>query len=314
LNVGALFPGQGSQTPGMADPWIEHEAGRAVLEEASEAIGLDLVKACRDEDLLATTELAQPALLACDVAALRVLESEGVRFGAAAGHSLGEFAALVAAGSLELADALEVVRVRGSAMQRASDERPGTMSALIGLGTEEAAEICAAEARGEILVVANENAPNQVVVSGTLAAVERAERAAKARGARAIRLAVAGAFHSALMDPAVEPIRSALATVQVRTARIPVVANVTGEPVRDGAEIRNLLERQVVSPVRWERSMRWFRDAGFDVLVEAGPGQVLARLAARQLTGVQTHAVGTPAQAAEVGRTLAERGLGEAPA
>ncbi len=311
MKVALLFPGQGSQAAGMADPWTAHDAGRAVLDQASEAIGRDLVEGCRDEALLATTEFAQPALLACDVAAFRVLEAAGVRFGAAAGHSLGEFAALVAAGALDLRDALEVVGVRGRAMQKASEERPGAMSALIGLGTEEVAEICAEEARGEVLVVANENAPTQVVVSGTPAAVERAELAARARGARAIRLSVAGAFHSALMQPAVEPIRSALAAVEIRTARIPVVANVTGEPVQDASEIRTLLERHVISPVRWERSMRWFADSGFEVLVEAGPGQVLSRLAARQLTGVRALAVGTPTRAAEVARLEAGRGPGK---
>ncbi|HZP90418.1 MAG TPA: ACP S-malonyltransferase [Actinomycetota bacterium] len=312
MNAGVLFPGQGSQTADMAEPWTVHEAGRAVLDLASEAIGRDLVEACRDEGLLATTEFVQPALLACDVAAFRVLEAEGVAFAAAAGHSLGEFAALVAAGALELADALEVVRVRGRAMQRASEERPGTMSALIGLGPEEAAAICAGQAQGEVLVVANENAPNQVVVSGTPGAVERAELAARARGARAIRLAVAGAFHSALMEPALEPIRAALDAVEIRTARIPVVANVTGEPVRDAAQIRALLERHVVSPVRWEQSMRWFADSGFDALVEAGPGQVLAKLAGRQLPGIRALPAGSPPQAAEVARLLAGQGRREA--
>src|ERR671911_1264422 len=152
----ALFPGQGSQFEGMADPWIGHPAGAAILDEASETMGRDVAAGCRDAAALATTEFVQPALLACDVAAFRVLEAEGLSFVGVAGHSLGEFAALVAAGVLSLGDALDLVVARGAAMQRAGEERPGTMSALLGVGAEGAAALCQEARRDDVLVVANE--------------------------------------------------------------------------------------------------------------------------------------------------------------
>ena len=201
MRVAALFPGQGSQYAGMADPWMSHVAGRSALEEVSEVWGRDVVALCRDEGALGTTELVQPALFACDIAAFRVLEAEGVEFTAAAGHSLGEFVALVAAGALDLPAAFRAVVERGRAMQEASDAEAGGMTALIGLAPDEAAEVCRVAGRGDVLEVANENAPKQIVLSGSRAALERAEELARARGAKAIRLKVAGAFHSPLMRP-----------------------------------------------------------------------------------------------------------------
>jgi [acyl-carrier-protein] S-malonyltransferase len=299
-SAAVVFPGQGSQFVGMADPWIDHEVGRQVLEEASDAVGRDVVAACRDDVALATTEVVQPALLACDVAALRVLEAEGVTFVGAAGHSLGEFAALVAAGVLELADALRIVVVRGRAMQAAGEERPGTMSALLGVGAEEARALCD-EARGEdVLLVANENSPQQVVISGTVAAVERAEALASGRRIRAVRLKVAGAFHSPLMEAAVAPISAAIDAARFRPPRFPVAVNVTGELVSDPEELRSLLRRHVVSPVRWERCARSLRDAGAELYVEAGPGDVLTRLAKRAVPGARAVTVGSPEEAARL--------------
>jgi [acyl-carrier-protein] S-malonyltransferase len=300
MSIAVLFPGQGSQSLGMADPWASHPAGRAVLDESSDAMGRGVLEGCRDEQAIASTEFVQPALLACDLAAFRVLEAEGVEPGAAAGHSLGEFAALVAAGVLDLADALRVVVTRGRAMQEASDARPGTMTALIGAGATDAAAICDAARGNDALTVANENASNQTVLSGSPAAIERAEAEAKARGVRAIRLSVAGAFHSELMRPAVEPIARALAGVRFSTGRFPVAANVTGELVTDGPTLAELLSRHVVSPVRWQRSMRALAEAGFDTFVEAGPGQVLARIVKRDLPGVRAVAVGSPEEAGAV--------------
>ncbi|MEW6058727.1 MAG: ACP S-malonyltransferase [Actinomycetota bacterium] len=301
-----LFPGQGSQLPGMADPWASHEVGRAVLEEASEAVGYDLLDACRDEGRLATTEFMQPALLACDVAAFRVLAAEGIGFDAAAGHSLGEFAALVAAGVLDLASALGAVVVRGRAMQMAAEQRPGAMTAIVGLGPEEAAEICEIAGRGDTLTVANENASNQVVLSGTVAAIERAEEAATSLGAKAIRLKVAGAFHSLLMQPAVEPIREALAKLEFREPRFPIVANVSGSFVGEPSVIRDLLTRHVVSPVHWVQSMRALADAGCGTFIEAGPGKVLMKLVKRDLPGVRAASIGSPQEAAAFARRLTE--------
>src|SRR2546428_334232 len=166
-----VFPGQGSQFAGMADPWISHPVGKAVVEEASEVIGRDVVTGCHDQGGLETTEFLQPALLACDVAAFRVLEASAVSFVGTAGHSLGEFAALVAADVCSLDDMLGVVVVRGREMQRAGEQRPGTMSAVLGVGAAEASAICD-EARGEdVLIVANENSPQQVVLSGSLGGI-----------------------------------------------------------------------------------------------------------------------------------------------
>jgi [acyl-carrier-protein] S-malonyltransferase len=292
--VAALFPGQGSQFLGMADPWAADPTGRAVLDEASGVMDQDVVAGCSDEGALATTEFVQPALLACDVAAFRVLEATGVNVGAAAGHSLGEFAALVAAGVLDLSSALRVVLARGRAMQEASDAQPGTMTALIGAGTDDAAAIRDAARGDDVLAVANENASNQTVLSGSPVAIERGEAEAKARGVRAIRLNVAGAFHSELMRPAVAPIDAALAAATFSTARFPIAANTTGELTTDGDAFRDLLTRHVVSPVRWERCMRALAAAGFDTFVEAGPGQVLAKIVRRDLPGVRAVALGSP--------------------
>lgn len=295
-----VFPGQGSQFDGMADPWAGHPAGMAVLEEASEAIGRDVVEGCHDEGALATTEFVQPALLACDVAAFRVLEAEGLSFVGAAGHSLGEFAALVAADAISLPEALGVVVVRGAAMQRAGEERPGTMTALIGAGPEAAAALCD-DARGDdVLLVANENSPTQVVISGSVVAIERAEALAKERKVRAIRLNVAGAFHSPLMEPAVSPIVEELNRVEIHAPRFPIAENVTGALVRDPGELRELLERQVVSPVRWERCAQALAGAGASTFLEAGPGDVLTKMAKRVIPDATAISVNTPQDALAV--------------
>jgi [acyl-carrier-protein] S-malonyltransferase len=295
-----VFPGQGSQFSGMADPWTTHPAGMAVLEEASEAMGRDVVAGCHDQDELATTEFVQPALLACDVAAFRILQAEDLTFVGAAGHSLGEFAALVAADALSLPEALGVAVVRGSAMQRAGEERPGTMTALVGVGAHDAAALCD-DARGDdVLLVANENSPTQVVISGSVAAIERAEALAKERKIRAIRLNVAGAFHSPLMEPAVAPIVDALEDVKIRAPRFPIAENVTGALVSDPEELRVLLGRHVVSPVRWERCAQALATAGAATFLEAGPGDVLTKLAKRVVPGATAISVSAPEDAMAV--------------
>jgi [acyl-carrier-protein] S-malonyltransferase len=305
-----VFPGQGSQFAGMADRWAMHPAGKRVLQEASETLGRDIVAGCRDDELLATTEFVQPALLACDVAAFRVLEEaarEGVKGGVkgdiksfvgVAGHSLGEFAALVAAGACQLAPMLRVVVARGLAMQRAGETRPGAMAALLGVGTEMAADLCD-EARGsDVLVVANENSPVQVVISGSVSAIERAEVLAAERKIRAVRLKVAGAFHSALMEPAVAPIVEALAGVAFERPRFPVSENVAGALLDDPDELRSMLGRHVVSPVRWESCVRALAAAGATTFLEAGPGDVLTKLAKRIVPQARAAAVGSPEDAA----------------
>src|SRR5437867_3318951 len=295
-----LFPGQGSQFGGMADPWVGHPAGKAVLDEASDALGRDIPSGCRDETALATTEFVQPALLACDVAAFGVLRAEGLDdVVGVAGRSLGEFAAVVAAEAMSLSDALELVVVRGAAMQRAGQERPGTMTALLGIGAADAEQLCAEVRDDAVLVVANLNSPAQVVASGSTAAIERLEALAKDRKVRAVRLQVAGAFHSELMGPAVAPVLEALEAIAIRDPRIPIAENVTGELVTDAVRLRELLGAQVVSPVRWETGIRALAGAGASASFEAGPGDVLTRLMKRIDGAIRAVAVGGPEAARE---------------
>jgi len=259
-----------------------------------------VIEGCHDAEALATTAFVQPALLACDVAAFRVLEAEGVSFMGAAGHSLGEFAALVASEATSLPEALGAVVIRGQAMQRAGEERPGTMTALLGAGAEAGSALCD-EARGDdVLIVANENSPTQVVISGSIAAVERAENLAKQRKIRAVRLNVAGAFHSPLMSAAVAPIAAELRRIEIRAPRFPIAENVSGTLVSDPDELRALLERHVVSPVRWGSCVQALAAAGAQTFVEAGPGDVLTKMAKRLIPGARAVAVGSPRAAAEV--------------
>jgi len=299
MSYAVVFPGQGSQYAGMADPWIGHPAGRAVMAEASTAMGRDVVAGCHDIAALATTGFVQPAILACDVAAFRVLQASGL--GApvgVGGHSLGEFAALVAADVLTLHEALDLVVVRGAAMQRASEQRPGTMAALLGVGTEEASVLCD-EARGEdVLLVANENSPVQVVASGSVPAIERLETLAKERKVRAVRLLVAGAFHSPLMEPAVAELNESLNRQEFREPAFPIAENVSGRLESDPMALKTLVMRHVVSPVRWESCVRAMAAAGASSFYEAGPGGVLTKLAKRIVPTATAVAVGTPDAAA----------------
>jgi len=284
----------------MADAWTKHPAAAAVLDETSEALGRDVVAGCRDPEALSTTAFVQPAILACGVAAFRVLDAEGVSPVGAAGHSLGEFSALVAAGVLRLGDAIDVVVVRGAAMQRAGEDRPGTMTALLGVGSDEAAALCD-EARGDdVLLVANENSSAQVVISGSVPAIERAERLAKDRKVRAVRLSVAGAFHSALMDPAVAEIEERLDGVTFSAPRFAVAENVAGTVVTDPQELRALLKRHVVSPVRWESCVHVLAAVGATSFLEMAPGDVLTKLMKRIVPEAVARAVGTPADARAV--------------
>ena len=298
MTAAILFPGQGSQHVGMADPWLSHPASAVVLERASDALGYDLVATCRDEAQLERTDIVQPAMFACDLAAFAVLREEGIEPIAVAGHSLGEYAALVAAGALEFGAALEAVRERSLAMAEASASRPGGMTALVGLSPAEAADVCAVAGRGDVLTVANENSPKQTVLSGTLEAIERAEDLARTRGARPVRLQVAGAFHSPLMAPAQDRVRAAVARLSFTNPSFPVVSNVSGRPTTHPFALRDLLSRHLVSPVRWERSMRAMAALGADVFVEAGPGDVLGKLAKRCVPGARIVSVGSPAYTA----------------
>lgn len=293
----------------MADPWTSHPASAAALEEASGAFGFDVVLASREQESLDRTDVSQPTVFACDVAAWRVVREIGLDPVAICGHSLGEFAALVAADALSFEDAAEVVGERSRAMAEACRAEPGAMSALVGLSAEEAAEVCAIAGRGGVLVVANENGPKQTVVSGSAAAIELAERLARGRGARPVRLRVEGAFHSPLMRPALEGVRAAIARAPIHDSRTTVIPNASGKRERRGPVLRDLLSRQLLAPVRWDRSMRALGDMGVDLVVEAGPGDVLAKLARRALPGARTVSLGTPAEVQAFARSLKEGAL-----
>ncbi len=301
-----LFPGQGSQYAGMADSWAEHPVGRAVFEEASDIIGYDIELGCHEETRLATTDFAQPAILACEVAAFRILDGLDIPCKAVAGHSLGQFSALVAAGVITLSEALNVVGIRGLAMQQAGKEQPGTMAALLRVNTEEARELCNAAADDDVLIVANENSPTQVVISGSIPAIERAEALAHNRNIRAIRLNVAGAFHSVLMQPAVQPIIEALNKIELKEPRFPIAENVAGVLVNNTVNIRSLLERHVVSPVKWEASVRALGAIGITTFIEAGPGKALTGLTKRILTDVRLLNVDSPQAAVSVAAAIRE--------
>jgi [acyl-carrier-protein] S-malonyltransferase len=288
----------------MADVWMTNDVASQVLAEATETLGRDVVEGSRDESALATTAFAQPALLACDVAACRSLEAEGVSFVGAAGHSLGEFAALVAAGVLALGDAMRIVALRGRAMQEAGEARPGTMAALLGVGVEDAAALCDEARRDDVLIVANENSPQQSVISGSIPAIERAEALAAGRRIRAVRLNVAGAFHSPLMEPAVEPLSVAIDEAPFGPPSFPVASNVTGELVIDPEALRALAKRQVVSAVRWVSCARALQSAGADTFLEAGPGDALTRLAKRVVPEARAAAIGSPEAAAALAAEL----------
>jgi len=282
---GVIFPGQGAQHVGMgADVAAAHPVARAAFDEASEAIGVDLARLAFEgpEDELNRTDIAQPAILVSSVAILRAAgaTSEGVEF--TAGLSMGEYTALVFAGSLEFLDAVRLVRRRGELMQAASDAHPSTMVATRGLDRDQAEALCD-RARGDgVLAVANLNAPGQIVVSGDVDCCDRLEKIASDEAlGRTVRLQVAGAFHSDRMRPAAEGLAAALADVDIRSPGIPFASNVTADFVKEPAEIRRLLAEQLCSPVLWQASMEHAARAGITQMEEFGPGRVLSGLMRR---------------------------------
>jgi [acyl-carrier-protein] S-malonyltransferase len=301
--VALLFPGQGSQVPGMgrdlADAYPE---ARRTFEEADDLLGFALSRLAWDgpaEELTATSN-AQPAILAHSVAAFRVVEARLGSVALAAGHSLGEFSAWIAAGTLTFADGVRTVRRRGELMQQSGAERPGTMAAVLGLDDAAVEQVCReASAAGGDCVPANYNSPGQLVISGDVPAVERAIELAKAAGAkRAMRLNVSGAFHSPLMAVAREGLEAQLASATLSRPRFPVVSNVTAEPVRDEGAARRLLVDQLTSPVRWTASMQAMVAAGATQFFEMGPGSVLSGLLRRVDRSVSAQTVGTAAEVA----------------
>jgi [acyl-carrier-protein] S-malonyltransferase len=303
MSLALLFPGQGSQYVGMGAALAAAEPAAAkVLEKANRALGFDLARLMRDgpESELTETKNAQPAILVHSIAALTVA---GDRLGApalAAGHSLGEFSAHVAAGTLSFADALAAVRLRGELMFEAGLARPGAMAAVLGLGDAAIREVCERVDAGTCQP-ANFNADGQVVISGDVAGVEQGMRLAKEAGSKkVIPLKVSGAFHSALMAPAAEPLRKRLEATEFRDPRFPVVSNVTAQPVRTGAEARRLLVEQLTSPVRWSESVATMVSAGATRFVELGPGKVLATLNRRNAPAAETSYLGEPADFASL--------------
>jgi [acyl-carrier-protein] S-malonyltransferase len=302
MAVAFTFPGQGSQAVGMGKALAENfPEARAVFAEVDEALGAKLSRIMWEgpAETLTLTENAQPALMAVSMAAVRVLEARGVDIGKrvayVAGHSLGEYSALAAAGTLKLADAARLLRTRGRAMQEAVPVGVGAMAALIGMDYDTAREVASAAAEGEVCDVANDNGAGQVVVSGNKAAVERALEIAKAKGAkRAILLPVSAPFHCALMAPAARVMDQALGTVTLSKPVVPVVANVLAGPVSDPQEIHRRLVEQVTSMVRWRESIAWLSGAGVTLFVELGAGKVLSGLAKRIAEGAETLTVGAP--------------------
>lgn len=296
-----VFPGQGSQKVGMVKAWADASPeARATFQEADEALGFPLSRLCWEgpEEELNLTANTQPALVAASIAVLRALAvmAPELKPVAVAGHSLGEYSALVAAGALDFADALRLVRRRGELMQEAVPVGKGAMAAIIGLDPETIAGIAAEAAQGEVCAVANYNGPAQTVIAGDKEAIDRAVALAKERGARkATLLAVSAPFHSPLMRPAREGMTPLLAATTFKAPRVPVVTNVDAAPVTTGEAARDALVRQIDSPVRWVESMlRMESDFGVQTFVEVGPGNVLAGMTRRIVQSARTTAISDP--------------------
>ena len=302
MSLAFVFPGQGAQSIGMGKALAEaYPAAKAVFDEVDAALGekLSVLIWEGDAETLTLTENAQPALMATSLAAMKALETEGVTVDAAAfvaGHSLGEYSALAAAGALSVADTARLLRTRGRAMQQAVPVGEGAMAALLGLDHAAAVEVAeAARGEGEVCEAAHDNDPAQVVVSGTKSAVERAVGIAKEKGAkRAVMLPVSAPFHCALMQPAADAMAEALEKVDIRSPRAPLVANVVAEAVTDPDRIRALLVEQVTHAVRWRESVGWMAGRGVTEFWEIGAGKALSGMIRRIERGAATRTVGTP--------------------
>jgi [acyl-carrier-protein] S-malonyltransferase len=306
-----LFPGQGSQAVGMLDAWGGHPAVRDTLAEASAALDEDLVRLIREgpKDALDLTTNTQPVMLTAGIACYRAWRAEGgAEPAAVAGHSLGEYTALVAAGALTLADALPLVRFRAQAMQDAVPVGSGAMAAILGLDAQAVRDGCreAAVASGEVVEAVNFNDPKQTVIAGSKAGVDRGCEVLKARGAkRALLLSVSAPFHSSLMKPAAERLRERLAAIPFAAPRLPVVNNIDVAAVGDAASIRDALYRQAFGAVRWVEVVQALRARGLTQLIECGPGKVLAGMVKRIDAEAVTMTILDPATLAEAKGLLA---------
>ena len=311
MSLAFVFPGQGAQTIGMGRDLADaYPAAKAVFDEVDEALGEKLSSLIweGEQETLTLTENAQPALMATSMAAVRALEAEGVdaaRAAYVAGHSLGEYSALCAAGSISIADAARLLRIRGKAMQNAVPVGEGAMAAILGLSFEEVAKVAQMATEGEVCQVANENDPMQNVVSGNKAAVERAVELAREAGAkRAVMLPVSAPFHCALMTPAASVMARALDEVEIAAPKVPVVANVLAAAVSNPTLIRSLLVDQVSGRVRWRTSVEWMAAHGVTEFWEVGAGKALSGMIRRIAKDAVTRQVGTAADVADAAASL----------
>lgn len=294
-NRAVVFPGQGSQYVGMGkELYKRHSVAREFFDRADSILGLSLSKMCFEgpDEELKQTKNTQPAIFLHSIALWKILSMKDAAM--VAGHSLGEYSALVAAGALTFEDALRLVRMRGELMQKAGEENPGTMAAVVGLDPNIVGEVCCTAWKEGIVQVANFNSPGQIVISGSLPGVRKAMQLAKERGAKLVKeLVVSGAFHSPLMQSARDGLRKALESTTVADAQIPVYNNVTAQPIYKAGDIRESLEQQLTSPVRWTESVERMIGDGAAVFLEVGPGKVLQGLVKRINAVVQTAGVDT---------------------
>ena len=297
MTVAFLFPGQGAQTVGMGkDLYDAVPAAKAIFDEADQALGFPLSQLCFEGPMETLTQTinTQPAILTASVAAYEAardaLQAKGLTPSFTAGHSLGEYSALVAAGSMTFTDAVKLVRERGRLMQAAGDEREGAMAAVMGMPEDQLQAIC--EANG--VDMANLNSAEQIVISGSKEGIEAAQKAAEEGGARrVVPLAVSAAFHSSLMDPAVPGMRTALESASISAPTYPVIGNVTAQPLETADEITDELARQIRSSVQWFRTVEYLRDNGVTMFVEIGPGKVLTGLVKRTFAEAEVMNIGT---------------------
>lgn len=312
MTLAFVFPGQGAQTIGMGKALAEaYPVAQAVFDEVDEALGEKLSQLIWHGDIetLTLTQNAQPALMATSIAAVRALEAEGItlsRVSYVAGHSLGEYTALAAAGALSLSDTARLLRTRGQAMQEAVPVGEGAMAAILGLDLDAVRAVAADAAQGEVCAAANDNDPAQVVVSGHTAAVNRAVDLAKERGAkRAMLLPVSAPFHCALMEPAARVMAGALSHVDIEKPVVPVIANVVAEPVDDPGVICALLVDQITGSVRWRESVQWMGANGVTEMWEIGAGKALSGMVRRIDREIATRAIGAPEDVVAAAQSLA---------
>ncbi len=297
-----IFPGQGSQYVGMAKDWYQSSPdARSMFGRASEILGLDIAKICFEgpEDELRQTSVTQPAIFLHSAVVFTLLE--GKKFDAAAGHSLGEYSALYAAGALDFEHALMLVGLRGKLMQNAGNVRPGTMAAVVGLDESKVEEACRQASVSGVVQPANYNSPGQIVISGDVENVRKAMELAKGLGAKIVKeLVVSGAFHSPLMEAAKEELKKAIDAAPIKDAAVPVYANVTAKPVRTADEIKKALILQLTSPVRWQETAVNMSADGISRYVEVGPGKVLQGLVKRTISGSTVIGVDKTSEASQL--------------